>query len=138
MFHDLFDLSWLAIGVATVASFVLGGMWFAFLFAKPYAASLGRIHDPKAPPGALYMVGPFLCGLVTTVASAILIRALNLQTIGDAVVFGLVVGAGYMAATTVNTAINPNIPRPLFYGLVSGAYFTLSGVVTSMILVSLG
>jgi biotin operon repressor len=50
---------------------------------------------------------------------------------------GCVVGIGYLASTTVNTAINPNIPRPLRYGLVSGGYFALSGVVVCVILVAM-
>ena len=51
--------------------------------------------------------------------------------------FGATVGFGYLAATTVNTAINPNIPRPLFYGLISGSYFLLSSVVVAVILVAM-
>jgi hypothetical protein len=53
------------------------------------------------------------------------------------VAFGAIVGAGYLAATTINVAINPNIPRPLFYGLISGSYFFLSSVIASVILVIL-
>ena len=37
-----------------------------------------------------------------------------------------------------NTGINPNIPRPLLYGAVSGSYFLVIGVVISLIVVALG
>lgn len=77
-------LNWMAIAAATVASSVLGGVWFTVLFGKAYAAALGRQHDPQAKP-----------------------------------------------------APNPNMPRPLFYGLISGSYFLLSGLLVSVILVAL-
>ena len=121
----------------TAASSVLGGLWFAVLFAKPYAVALGRRDEPKTKPGPIFMVGPLVCGLVTTIASAILVKALKIESVVDAVTFGAVVGIGYLASTTVNTAINPNIPRPLFYGLISGSYFALSGLIVSMILVAM-
>jgi hypothetical protein len=131
------DLNWAAVAVATVASFVLGALWFTVLFGKPYARALGRDHVPGQKPGPLFIVGPFVCGLVTTIASAILAKLLKLEGVGEALAFGAVVGLGYLAATSVNTAINPNMPRPLFYGLVSGGYFLVSGMVVSVILVAM-
>jgi hypothetical protein len=63
------------------------------------------------------MVGPLVCGTVSTIATAILLRSLKIESLGDGLAFGTLVGFGYLAATTVNTGINPNIPRPLLYGL---------------------
>lgn len=40
------DVNWIAVPAAFVAYAVLGGVWFAVLFAKPYAASLGRDSVP--------------------------------------------------------------------------------------------
>jgi MFS family permease len=137
MFTAFPHLNWTAVAVATLASFVLGALWFTVLFGKPYARALGRAHVPGQKPGMLFIAGPFACGLATTVASAVLIKALKLESVGQALAFGAVVGLGYLAATTVNTAINPNMPRPLFYGLISGSYFFVSGVVASVILVGM-
>lgn len=117
----------MAIAAATVVSLVLGGLWFTMLFGKAYAATLGRPHVPQAKPAAIFLIGPFVCGFMTTLASAVLIRALQIQSVGDALAFGAVVGFGYLASTTVNTAIKPNMPRPLFYGPVRGSYFLLAG-----------
>lgn len=134
---NLPHINWLAVLVASLASFILGGVWFAALFAKPYAAALGRQGGPKTKPGPLYMVGPLLCGIVTTVTSAFLLHALKVDSMIGALAFGAVVGVGYLSATTVNTAINPNIPRPLLYGVVSGSYFLIASLVTSVILVAM-
>ncbi len=137
LLNALSGLNWTAIAMATVASFVLGGLWFTVLFGKAYALALGRQDEPPAKPAPLFIAGPLVCGLVTTIASAILVQALHVQSLAEALAFGAIVGVGYLAATTVNTAINPNMPRPLFYGLISGGYFVLSGLVVSLILVGM-
>ncbi|CAN5480524.1 hypothetical protein BH10PSE17_BH10PSE17_03130 [soil metagenome] len=72
--------------------------------------------------------------LVTTIASAMLMNALRVDTIGEAVKFGATVGVGLLASTAVNMGLNPNIPRPIAYGLLSAGYFVTSSVVISVIL----
>ena len=137
MFNVFAQLNWIAIAAATLASSVLGALWFTVFFAKAYAVALGRQNEPPTPPAPIFIAGPFVCGIVTTIASALLIKAFKIESIGDAINFGIIVGIGYLASTTVNTAINPNMPRPLFYGLISGSYFFLAGVIVSVILVAL-
>jgi hypothetical protein len=70
-------------------------------------------------------------------ASGVLMHVLKVQTLGDAVGYGTLVGIGFLASTTVNTGINPNIPRPLLYGLISGSYFLVSSILVSVIVVSM-
>jgi Protein of unknown function (DUF1761) len=138
MFNVLGHINWLAVAAATFATAVLGALWFTVLFAKQYALALGREGAPPPKMTPIFIAGPFLCGFVTSVASAILIRALGVSTFADALIFGLVVGLGFLAATTVNTGINPNIPRPILYGAISGLYFLTAGVLVSVILVAIG
>jgi hypothetical protein len=137
MFNVLSELNWIAIAAGTVALSVLGFVWFAVLFPKVYAVALGKQDEQPTPPAPIFIAGPFVCGLVTTIASAILIRSLKIESVADGLIFGAIIGIGYMASTTVNTGINPNIPRPLVYGLVSGGYFFLAGLIVSVILVAL-
>lgn len=135
MFHVLQEINWIAVLLAALASAVLGGLWFTVFFGKAYAFALGREGKPAEKPAPLFIAGPFVCGLITTVTLAILIYALNIESLVDAILFGVIVGIGLLASTTVNTAINPNMPRPLLYGLISGSYFSLSGLIISIILV---
>ncbi|WP_434387833.1 DUF1761 domain-containing protein [Melittangium boletus] len=137
MLDALTRINWLAVLAATVAATVLGGVWFTALFGKTYATVLGRAYDPKAKPAPLFIVGPMVCSLAAIITSALLMKALNLSSAGDALVFGGVVGLGYFVATMANTAINPNMPRPLMYSLVSGPYFFLMSISTSLILVAM-
>lgn len=134
----MMHINWLSIAVCSLALFILGGLWFVLLFGKQYALALGRENEPKVTPGPLFMVGPLVCSVFNIITSAWLMRALQIDSMTHALLFGALVGGGYLAATTVNTGINPNIPRPLFYGVLSGSYFFLSGVVTSVILFAMG
>lgn len=72
-----------------------------------------------------------------TIGSAILIYALGIQTLGRALEFSALVGVGYLVANTVNIAINPNIPRPILYGIISGSYHLVGILIVSMIVVSM-
>jgi len=138
MFNVIGQLNWLAIAASTMAMAVLGAVWFTALFGGSYTRALGREGQPPFKMTPIFMAGPFVCGLVTSIANAILMRALGIETLADALIYGLIVGAGFLATTTVNTGINPNMPRPLLYGLVSGSYFLLTGVISSLILVASG
>jgi hypothetical protein len=137
MVVELAGINWFSILIAGMASFLLGGMWFAGIFARCYALALGREHETRQAPAPLYLAGPFVCGMVTAAASGVLMHVLKVQTLGDAVGYGTLVGIGFLASTTVNTGINPNIPRPLLYGLISGSYFLVSSILVSVIVVSM-
>ncbi len=134
MFNASISVNWFAVLAATFVSFVLGGIWFTVFFGKLYAAALGREHDPKARPAPIFLAGPFVCSLVSNTTSAVLMRALHVATLGDALLFGAIVGAGYLVPTMTNIAINPNFPRPLIYAAINGPYFFLSSLMASSIL----
>ncbi|GAB3934855.1 DUF1761 domain-containing protein [Mucilaginibacter myungsuensis] len=134
MLQFLTNLNWVSVLIAFAVYFVLGGLWFTLIFAKPYKASLGRDGE-TLPNKPIFIVGPAICSLVITVTNALLINALNIDTVGGAIEFALIIGIGYLVANTVNIAINPNIPRPIFYSVISGAYHLVSILIASVILV---
>ncbi|NUL04054.1 DUF1761 domain-containing protein [Streptomyces lunaelactis] len=136
MFNVLGDVNWIGVLVAFLAFFLMGALWFALLFNKAYNISLGRDASAAPEGSALFYAGPALTSLVITITSAVLMAALRVDSYPDALLFGLIVGAGYLVANTVNIAINPNFPRPLFYSLISGAYNLVGSVLVSAILVA--
>jgi hypothetical protein len=137
MFNVLGQINWLAVAVSTLASAVLGAVWFTVLFGRQYTLALGREGQPPPKMTPIFIAGPFFCGLVTCIASAVLIHASGIESLGDGVVFGFIVGVGLLTTTTVNTGINPNIPRPILYGIISGSYFLVTGMCISLILVTM-
>lgn len=135
MFNVIGEINWLGAVGAGIAAFMIGGVWFAVLLAKPYARALGRENAPQGKVAPLVIIGSAVWSFLTAIISAVLMRALGVESMGDALMFSLIIGLGYLAATTTNTAINPNIPRPLLYGLVSGSYHFVAAVVICLILV---
>lgn len=136
MVQIISDVNWLGVLFAFVGYFLLGALWFTKLFNKPYKISLGRDNE-TLPDNVIFIIGPAFCCLLITLASAVLIAALGIQTIGDALAFSGVVGVGYLFANTVNIAINPNIPRPILYGIISGSYHLVGILLVSVILVAM-
>lgn len=131
------EINWLGVLAAFVPYFLLGALWFTVLFSKQYRASLGKENEAPRKPAPIFIIGPAVCCLVITIANAILFYALNIESYGDGLALALVVGIGFLSANTVNIAINPNIPRPLYYGLISSGYHLTGIIIVSLILVAM-
>ena len=138
MIQAILSLNWFGVLLAYVPYFLLGALWFTVLFKKQYAISLGRENEQQQNLAPIFIVGPALCMLVITLTSALLLNALAINSYQGALLFALIVGVGYLVANTVNIAINPNIPRPLLYGAISGAYHLVGIVIVSLMLVFMG
>jgi hypothetical protein len=117
---------------------MLGWVWFDLLFGRRYRIVLGRDHLADTKLTAYHIGGPSIWMLVTTLASAVLMRWLSSSALGAAIGFGALIGFGLLGATAVNMAINPRIPRPLAYGFLSASYFALASVIVAVVLVLVG
>lgn len=124
--------------LATVLVTVLAGVYFTVIIGSAYAKAVGRAPDAPAPSGPLPIVGPLVCNIVTIITSALLMSALEIETIGTALAFGAIVGIGYLVAMTFQIAINPVFARPLFYGFINAPYFLLASLLISASLVLVG
>ncbi|RQO75239.1 DUF1761 domain-containing protein [Pedobacter sp. KBW06] len=136
MISQLANLNWISVLVAFVAYFFLGALWFTLLFSKQYKISLGRDQE-TLPNKIIFVAGPALCTLVITIVTAVLIYALNIQSFGAVLELSAMVGIGYLFANTVNIAINPNIPRPILYGIISGTYHLVGIIMVCVILIAM-
>lgn len=134
MIHLLSAINWVGVLAAFAGYFFLGPLWYMIFFKKPYAVSLGRENETPQNPGPLFVVGPAVCSLVITTTSALLMNVLGIDSYAAALEFALVVGVGYLVSNTVNIAINPNIPRPILYGAVSGAFHLVGIVIACSVL----
>jgi hypothetical protein len=134
MFSVITEINWLAVVAATVVFAVLGGVYFTAVVGRPYAIALGNEGKELPKPGPIVIVGPLVSSLVVVITSAVLLRALEVQSLADGIAFGLIVGIGYLVAQTATIAINPNFPRPLLYTLINAPYFVLCTVAASVIL----
>lgn len=128
------QINWLAVLAATIAQFVLGGVWFGGLFAKAYARTLGIADRPPSRPAPILLVGPLVCGAVTIATTAVLLRALAIEGLGEALTLGTIVGVGYLGAMTVNIAVNPLFPHPLRYAALNAPMFLIGSLMSAAIL----
>ncbi len=135
MLNALLSINWLAVLAASVLNFLLGGVWFMVLFKRQYAVALELEDAPDQKPGLLFILGPFLCGLVTISATGFLFRLLSITEMTNGLIIGMVVGLGFIGATTVNIAINPKFPKPFFYSAINVPYFLLGSLIASAVLV---
>lgn len=136
MIGQLANLNWISVLLAFVAYFLLGALWFTLFFSRQYRISLGRENETLQNK-PIFIVGPALCSLVITIATAFLIYALHISSFGDALQFSLLIGVGFLFANTVNIAINPNIPRPILYGIISGTYHLVGILMVSIIITAM-
>lgn len=136
MINQLPNLNWISVLLAFVAYFLLGALWFTLFFSKSYKKSLGRENEilENKP---IFIVGPAVCSLIITIASAILVYALNISSLKYGFEFSLFIGIGFLVANTVNIAINPNIPKPILYGIISGSYHLVGILIVNTIVIAM-
>ena len=88
--------NWLAILIATLAAFALGGVWYGPLFGNAWLAALGKSADDLEPSPTPFVIS-FFTALLTCVVMAWLMIALEIGTASGGAVFGLVTGVGFIA-----------------------------------------
>ncbi|RAW02104.1 DUF1761 domain-containing protein [Pseudochryseolinea flava] len=135
MINLLSNLNWWGVLAAFLPYTILGALWFTLFFVKPYKATLGKANQELNNKAPIYIVGPMICTFFITVAAAIFIDALNIQTMGNAIEFAFIAGIGFLVANTLNIAINPNIPHPIRYGVITGSYHLVGITIASIIIV---
>jgi Protein of unknown function (DUF1761) len=137
MISQLSNINWVAVLSAFSAYFILGALWFTLFFKKQYAISLGKENQLPEKPAPIFIIGPAVCSLIITITSALLMQALGINTYSNAIEFALIVGIGYLVANTVNIAINPNMPHPIHYGIISGLYHLVGILLACTILTAM-
>lgn len=124
------DVNWLAVLAATVAAFVLGGLWYSpVLFGKAWQKAAGLSDETlKAGNPAVIFGGAFVLAFI---ASAMFAMFIGPMTLGPAAAAGFAAGLCWVATSF---GINGLFERkPLALTLINGGYhtvqFTLIGAI---------
>lgn len=124
-----------AVFVAGVVIFLLGGLWYSpVLFAKRWVALIGKSEEElKASAGnmPLSYVFVFLCGLVTAWIMALVVGNFATATAVDGALVGALCWVGFAGATSFGTALFSGKPKTLWL-IDSGfnlAAFVVAGVI---------
>jgi Protein of unknown function (DUF1761) len=133
-FDVLGDLNWLAVIVATIAYFALGGIWYApAVFGNLWMRS-GGIEVPEQTQAAFYVV-PFFTCLLASIAVGMLAAATASDTASEGIVLGLVTGLGIaFSALLVTGFFDPQKPQAMVWVAVVGGYHIVGLLIASIIL----
>src|SRR5574337_800293 len=134
--YALSNLNWLHILVATIAYYILGAIWYSFLFQKSWI----RFHkidtgnpDAKKGVGLIMFLG-FVWTFIVCTGLAILISKIPLLGGGlSAVKLGLTTGVCFSAMTISMTYLY--LKKPFGLHLIDGLYHVVGQIVAAIILV---
>ncbi len=131
------DLPWLAIAAATLASYVLGALWFTPLFGRAWDRSIGHVPDGPRRFALAYYLVPLVSSAAVSVALAVVLMLSRVGDLVAAVAVGAIVGLA-LAAVSVNNALTPHTPHPFAHGAIVGGYHLTSTVLIAVVLGLLG
>lgn len=111
----LADLNWIAILVATVVGFALGGLWFSpVMFANRWMTALGKSKETLGSPGPGLALS-FVSTLATAIALALLLHVMPLTTTLGALRLGLMIGVVFYALHVASDYAYTGWPRTVFW-----------------------
>ncbi len=136
-------VNYLAIIVAAIVIFILGGLWYSpILFAKKWIALQGRtVEQERAQAASANMPVMYLSAFVTAFLTAWVMAyliahmgAITEINAGHGAMFGSICWLGFAAPTSYATAIFSGKPKQLWlidtsYNLVS---FVLAGIILAV------
>ncbi len=115
------DLNWLAVAVATVAWFAFSAVWYSvppISGAWQRAARVTPTGQGTMPPPSTF-IGTLVAYFVTTIVIALLVAALAITEVGNAIELGVLLGVGF---GTVFAFINQ------IYEQKGSSYWLINGV----------
>ena len=135
---ELFShINWLAVIVAGIAYFILGGLWYSkALFGSKWAALQKMdMNDPNMKKGVgAIMFYSFILMLFTAIGLAILVVRMDVVLLSGAIKLGLVTGLLF-AITSVSISFVYE-KKPMALHFITGGYLLLGNIVAAIILVS--
>lgn len=103
------DLNWVAILVAAVAHFLLGGLWYSpMLFAKPFMTGIGKTEEELrsgAKPSALMYGGAFTGGLVKSAGLALVLAWIGDLGVAESALVGVLIGLAIHGAAVATNSL---------------------------------
>jgi hypothetical protein len=132
----LSNLNWLHILVATIAYFIIGAIWYSFLFQKPWVRYQNiDMNNPEGKKGVgIIMFTSFIWTFITVTALAVLISKMSLDGgVLYAVKMGLLTGVCFSAIAISTTYLY--LKKPLGLHLIDGGYHISGQIVAAIILV---
>ncbi|MFK7826354.1 MAG: DUF1761 domain-containing protein [Oligoflexales bacterium] len=136
---ELGKISWMGVGVAILASYVLGFSWYHWnLLGKPWATALGMTKEEADNLDGMGGVFAFslVGGIIKAVFIALLMEGTGTNSISGGLLFGLLIGISFAATSVIYHDGFARRPRIMTYidaafdvielaliGAIYGAFF---------------
>jgi len=131
------QVNYLAVFVAGIVIFILGGLWYSpVLFAKKWISLVGKSEDElKAALGSMPLayISAFVCGLLTSFALAVILNHFTELTALRGAEVGVLCWLGFAGATSYGTSLFSMQPKLLW--LINSGYNLVSFVIAGVTLV---
>jgi hypothetical protein len=125
------EINWFAVVAAAASSFLLGGVWYSALFARPWQAAAG-LSDAQIKAGNMPLIfgGSFALALIAAASFAVFLGP-EVDAMTGAL-YGLTAGLCWVAASFGVNYLFERKSLQLF--LINGGYHTLQFTLIGLIL----
>ena len=129
------DINWIAVLVGTIGYFMLGAIWYSFLFKNKWIEYSGiNMEDPNLKKGvAATMFASFVMMFVTSVAIAFLAYRIGMWGWMSGVKLGLMTGVCFASTSMAINMLYEKKPLGLFF--INAGYQVLGNIIAAVIIV---
>jgi len=133
---DHFRVNYLAILIATVIQWLLGALWYGYVFRDRWKKLVAGVVDGDKPKNAWFgMVTSFIASLILSFALAHINSWVGGTTFPDGVYMGALCWLGFMAPPLFTQHIFERRPAQLF--AINAAYWLLAMMLGGGVLANL-
>jgi hypothetical protein len=132
--HILSNINWIAVLVAAIGYFMLGALWYSFLFQKKWIEyTRVDVNDPNMKKGvATTMLASFIMMFITSMAIAILVELMGLHHWQEGLHLGLLTGLGIAFTSMSINMLYEKRPAGLYY--INGGYQLLGNIIAALVI----
>jgi hypothetical protein len=126
-------LNWLAIAAGALGYFILGAIWYSFIFKNAWIRMTGvKMDDPAAKKGAGgIMVLTLLLEFVTTFGIAVLVYRMGLTGYMSGIKLGLLTGVCFCAIAVFISYLYQMKPTGLSF--IDGGYHIVGNIIAAIV-----
>ena len=132
------NINYLAVLASALAIFGLGGTWYSSaIVSKQWVKLMGKSDEEMkaaaaSSPMPLLLLGAFICGLVISLAMAIVVNHFPPVTVIRGIEIGAFCWLGFAASTSFATSLFSMAPKQLW--LINSGYNLVSFILAGLIL----
>jgi hypothetical protein len=132
--YILTNINWLSVLVATIGYFMLGAIWYSFLFQKKWIEyTKVNVDQANAKKGAAAMMfGSFVMMFITSAAIAILCEFMDQHHWQEGLHLGLLTGLGFAFTSMAINMLYEQKPLGLY--MINGGYQLFGNIIAAIII----